>query len=298
MTTNQRIEFMPASTASLIAESVGSLLREAREEIGVSLHEVSLNTKIPEKYLALFEQDAHDRLVDDVYTKIYLKAYGKYLGFETTALVEHYHKERARLGIPMRSADTLPNRHPTKAVERGAMVVTPKLMQTTALALTAIALLGWFGTELKKIVAAPSIAVSSPQDGFVTYDRSVAIEGVTEKEVTLVINGKSVSPDADGKFKDLLNLQEGLNTITITGAKKHSKGMSLARRVIVLPKAEAPLEPSNVMIEEVPAVGAVKVATPKVVAPKPAVPAAVIAPAVEPVPSASPAPTETAPAIN
>lgn len=293
---------MPATTASLIAESVGSMLRQTREELGLSLREVAEQTKIPEKYLGMFENDAHGDLVDDVYTKIYLKAYGKFLGFETSALIDHYRKERARHGIPVRGVETNPDRHPMREVANKALVVTPKLLQTAALAVAALALLGWFGYELKKIVAAPSITLSTPQDGFVTYDRSISVEGVTEKEVMLTINGKLVSPDDSGKFKDQLNLQEGLNTITITGTKKHSKGLTLARRVIVLPKAEAAINPNApIVIEEIPSMPAATTTAP--VAPKKTEPA-VVKPAAEEVntaPGATPTPTGSttpAPATN
>ncbi|MEY4723459.1 MAG: hypothetical protein RLZZ324_972 [Candidatus Parcubacteria bacterium] len=229
---------MAATTSSLLAESVGTLLRSAREELGLSVRDVSLKTKIPEKYLALVEADNHDVMVDDVYTKIYLKAYGKFLGFESADLVDHYNKERMRLGIPVRAPERA-DRHPTREVDSKALVVTPKVMQIAALALVAAGLLGWFGFELKKIVAPPDIALSSPRDGFITYDRTIAVEGVTDSEVSLQINGKDVSPDQSGKFRDSLNLQEGVNVITVTGTKTHSKPMTVERRVIVLPKVMA-----------------------------------------------------------
>jgi hypothetical protein len=238
---------MPATTANLIAESVGSLLRQAREESGLDVHAVATRTKIPEKYIALFEDDAHANLADDVYTKIYLKAYGKFLGFDTGALVEHYQKERARYGIPTSGIER-PDRHPAVSVSTSQLVVTPKVVQVALVALVAIGLLGWFGTEIKKTIAPPSIELASPQDGFVTYDRTVAIEGVTEKEVALSINGKAVSPDGAGKFNDTIDLQEGLNVITITGSKKHSKEMAVSRRVIVLPRDSAalPVDPAAI----------------------------------------------------
>lgn len=241
---------MAATTASLIAESVGALLRQAREEAGFDVREVAQGTKIPERYIALFESDAHGELADDVYTKIYLKAYGKFLGFETSALLEHYRKERGRYGIPAQ-AEERPDRHPTASVASSLLMVTPKLVSTMLLVFMATGLLGWLGLELKKIIAAPSIALASPKDGFVTYDRAVSIEGITEKEVSLSINGKLVSPDDAGHFQDTLELQEGLNIISITGSKKHSKEMAVTRRVIVLPKATAVAPPTDLQIEEV-----------------------------------------------
>ncbi len=225
---------MPATTTSTIAESVGALLRQAREEAGLSLSAVASRSKIPERYLAMFEGDGGAALPEDVYAKIYLKAYGKFLGFDTTTLVDLYRKERARLAPPERR--TAPRRHPTATVPTSAMVVTPKLIQSLLLGLVLVGLVAYFALEIKKIIAPPQISLSSPQDGLVTTERSLIIEGKTEPEVDLRVNGKQVSLDAGGNFRDTLDLQEGLNVITVVGAKKHSREMSVTRRIIVDPK--------------------------------------------------------------
>lgn len=240
-------EAVPATTASLIAESVGALLRQAREEKGLPLSEVALRTKIPERYLWLFEDNAHGQLADDVYTKIYLKAYGKFLGFETAALTEHYRRERARAFCAVRAPDQAGRgRHPATIVPRSQLVVTPRLLQASLLALATVGLLAYFGFQLTKIISPPPISLSSPKDGLVTTERAMSIEGTTENEVSLVINGKQISPDEKGRFKDAIDLREGLNIITVVGSKKHSKAMTVTRRVIVLPKERpAALAPDN-----------------------------------------------------
>lgn len=236
---------MAPTTTSTIAESVGALLRQAREEAGLSLAAVANRTKIPERYLAMFESEGRGALPDDVYAKIYLKAYGKFLGFDTPTLVELYRKERVRLAPPERK--TAPRRHPTTTVPASAMVVTPKLIQAIFLGLIVLGLVAYFAFEIKKIIAPPRISLTSPADGLVTTERDLVIEGRTEPEVALSVNGKPVSLDADGNFHDTLDLQEGLNVITVVGAKKHSKEMSVTRRIIVSPKewptAAAPLGP-------------------------------------------------------
>ncbi len=227
-------------TTTTIAESVGELLRHAREERGVTREALASRTKIPERYVAFFEDGAHDRVADDVYTKIYLKAYAKFVGFDSEALVELFRKERERIAgaarRPIRPA------HPTPGVATGDLVVTPKLIHAALLGLLVVAFAGYFVVELAKIFTPPSIALASPQDGLVTADASVAVEGKTEPEVTLHINGKEVSPDGNGDFKDTIELQTGLNLITVSGAKKHGKEMTVTRRVIVQPPPTTPVD--------------------------------------------------------
>ena len=232
------------TTTSTIAESVSALLRQAREESGLSLPAVAARTKIPERYLAMFEGVGGIGAPEDVYSKIYLKAYGKFLGFDTTTLVDLYRKEHARHAPPERRQS--PKRHPSVSVPTSAMIVTPKLIHAALLGLVVLGLGVYFALEIKKIIAPPQITLAAPQDGLVTTERSLVIEGRTEREVALRVNGKPVSPDSNGNFKDTLDLQEGLNLITVVGTKKHSKEMAVTRRIIVVPKqrptAAAPVE--------------------------------------------------------
>lgn len=221
------------TTTSAIAESVSALLRQAREEAGLSLATVASRTKIPERYLAMFEGEGVP-VPEDVYSKIYLKAYGKFLGFDTTTLVDLYKKEKVRMAPQERRP--APKRHPSASVPTSAMVVTPKLIHAVLLGLVVLGLGIYFALEIKKIVAPPQITLAAPQDGLVTTERNLVIEGRTEREVALRINGKPVSPDGNGNFRDTLDLQEGLNLITVIGAKKHSKEMTVTRRIIVMPK--------------------------------------------------------------
>lgn len=235
-----------STTTSAIADSVSALLKQAREESGLSRSAVALRSKIPERYIALFEDDTNSAMPDDVYVKIYLKAYGKFLGFEANTLLDLYKKEKARFAPPAEttgtrrtrtaSRSTSQRRHPTKSVPESALYVTPKLIQNAFLALTLIGFAAYFGLQIKKLISPPEVTLLSPVDGLVTEDRSLIVEGRTESEVTVRINGKQVSPDADGKFRDSLDLKEGLNLITITGSKKHSKNMTVTRRVIVTEK--------------------------------------------------------------
>ncbi len=221
------------TTTHIVADSVGALLRQAREEKSVTCTEISRRTKIPEQYLHLFENDAHGDLADDVYTKIYLKAYGKFLGFESATLLEHYRRERVR-ALGQARVD-IRRIHPSTSVPDSQLVVTPRIVQSVLLGIVVVGLIAYFGVQITKIVTPPTITVSSPTEGLATENRTISIEGKTESEVALAINGKSISPDSNGNFKDTLDLQEGLNVITIIGAKKHSRPMTVTRRIIVLP---------------------------------------------------------------
>lgn len=221
------------SASCKIADSVGAILKQARTDLGCNRREAAAKTKIPERYIVRFEDGAHDKLPDDVYTKIFLKVYCKFLGLDTQTVVNLYRQERTRSLVPSKTAE---KRHPAQAVPAWHMLVTPQVIKAVIMSAFVIGLAVYFWLVVRSIVSPPSITLNSPQDGLVTTERAVTIDGRTEQEVALRINGKYVAPDGFGNFKDTLELQEGLNVIKVVGMKKHSKETVVVRRIVVEPK--------------------------------------------------------------
>jgi len=222
-----------AAAGCKIAESIGALLKKARTDLGCSRREAATRMKIPERYIAFFEDGAYDKLPEDVYSKIYLKVYCKFLGLDSPTMVNLYRQERSRFAAGQRSAAEPATRHPAKAVPAIALVTTPHLLRNIFLSLLAAGLVAYLGWAIQNIVAAPAISLSSPTEGLMTSDSEIWVEGRTEREIALRINGKYVAPDDNGNFRDKLTLQDGWNEIRVVGAKKHSKEAIITRRVFV-----------------------------------------------------------------
>lgn len=220
-----------------VAETVGQVLARVRGERRLSLSSAAIKTKIPLWYLSALEEGDHERLADDVYGRIWFKAYCTFLGLDAGRAFAAHQNERRRFSPHLEKQRI--DRHPKTAVPASRTIDMPRIVRTTLLASVAIAVAIYFVGSLKRIVSPPAITLSTPADGFVTTQRSLSIEGRTEQEVTLSINGKQVAVDDSGSFRDSIDLREGVNTITVTGSKKHSKPMSVSRRVIVEP-AERP----------------------------------------------------------
>jgi len=243
---------MATKTTSAIAESVSELLRQAREDAGLSVREVATKTRIPEKYIWLFEDKSSlAEAPEDAYSKIYLKAYGKFLGFDTVSIVDLHRRERAQTPKSTIRIEPTERKHPITAVGSSEMVVTPRVIHTAMLGLAGAGLVAYLIYGVIALISPPKVTLLAPYDGMTTTDRNILIEGRTEQEASIMINGKSVNPDESGKFRDTIDLQEGVNTISVSGSKKYSKAMVVNRRVIVLPRAAAP-EPNAVpLFEEV-----------------------------------------------
>lgn len=72
--------------------SIGSRLKQARENKGISIKVVSAKTKIQDKILQALENDDIAHLPNAVYTKAFLKKYAEFLDLDSVPIVEQFEK--------------------------------------------------------------------------------------------------------------------------------------------------------------------------------------------------------------
>jgi cytoskeletal protein RodZ len=72
--------------------SIGSELKQARINKGISIEEVSNKTKIQQRFLEAIEDDNIARLPNAVYAKSFLKKYSQFLGVDPAHIVEQFEK--------------------------------------------------------------------------------------------------------------------------------------------------------------------------------------------------------------
>ncbi len=73
-------------------KEIGNLLREAREQKGISLEEVSEKTKIQERYLGSLEEGDFSPFAGKVYVRGALKNYAEAIGMDPQEVLHLYHE--------------------------------------------------------------------------------------------------------------------------------------------------------------------------------------------------------------
>jgi cytoskeletal protein RodZ len=71
-------------------DEFGHILREARENKGLTLAEVQDKTRINSRFLAALEQGDYDKLPTPVHVRGFLRNYARFLGLDPQPLVERY----------------------------------------------------------------------------------------------------------------------------------------------------------------------------------------------------------------
>lgn len=217
---------------SIVTGLVGNALRSEREKRGLSRAAIATKTKIPASFIAQVE-DTHPALMPQTaYSAIYLKAYCAFLEFDAAEMLRVFKSIAAH---PDRLKDEQ-QRHPTKSISEWKLIAAPTLLRNLIVGAAVVGLLTYLTMQLMKIVQPPAIDVASPADGVIVTGQEVKIEGKTEREVDLRINGEPVFLNENGAFSDTLTLQDGMNVITIVGKKKYGQPQTLTRHVIVEPE--------------------------------------------------------------
>ena len=73
-----------------MAITIGEKLRLAREERGISLRDISEQTRISMRYLEAIETDDYKRLPGGIFNKSFIKSYARYVGYDEREAIEGY----------------------------------------------------------------------------------------------------------------------------------------------------------------------------------------------------------------
>lgn len=220
---------MPLFNKRLIQRSrtLGERLKKVRQEAGLSLEEVEQKIQIRKRYLEAIEQGDYSTLPGPVYIESFLKKYAEFLKVSSEFVLDLYHQQDKKVLKNKYRPDT-----PLSRQKLPKEIITPKLIRNVIIAVAILACLTYLGFEVTRIFSPPDLVVASPEDFVTVHQGSIEIRGKTEPEATLTINGKRIFLDEQGDFLESINLDEGLNTITISATKKRSKANVATRHVL------------------------------------------------------------------
>jgi len=198
-------------------KSIGDQLRFTRLQKGFSLEEVSGRLKVRLEYLRALEDEDYVLLPGGIYGKIFLKKYVNFLGLDYKNIVKNFVKERK---IYLSEADDVFSK---KVIKRHKLIIFPKVFRNILIILAIITCVLYLGIYLKKITAAPKLAIIEPTSNQVQKELSINVQGETEPESEVAINGQSVLIDKRGMFWQTIVLKKGVNIIVVK-AKKNIVG--------------------------------------------------------------------------
>lgn len=206
--------------------SLGEQFCAAREKSGESRAALAARLQIPSKYLAALESNNFAALPRArVFRHAYVAGYAAALGLESaTCLMEFDRAGGAEEGGMI---------HPHTTIKLFPFASVSMLVRNLVLAGFVLIFVGYLGWQLKGIIKPPRLVVYAPLEGDVSATASVAVQGETQPETRLTINGQTVVVSATGLFNAKIDAVEGVNTIIIAATAKHGKITTVTRHVVV-----------------------------------------------------------------
>lgn len=131
-----------------MAASFGEQLRLAREARGISLREISEQTRISTRYLEAIESGDLKRLPGGIFNRSFIKAYAKYVGYDEREALEAYARTAREQGASPDEVTTTPYKSHVYTDGTGARSPLVTLMLTililAILSLGVYAALHWY----------------------------------------------------------------------------------------------------------------------------------------------------------
>lgn len=207
-------------------ETLGNVLERIRTEAHLSVERAANLSRIRPDFIEAMECDDFTSLPSDLYARKFLMAYAAVLELDQRKVLERYEREQRAPKVEEISLK------PAPAPAKRQIVLTRVFYGVSVLVLF-LGVVGYLGWQLKGLVEPPVLSIETPSNDIIVDQASVVVEGQTQEESTVTINGQPVSVDTSGHFEELVGLKEGVNTITISARTKHSSETTVHRRILV-----------------------------------------------------------------
>ncbi|MEK7631273.1 MAG: helix-turn-helix domain-containing protein [Patescibacteria group bacterium] len=211
----------PFERRELPADTLGESIKMVREEDGLTIAELGQRANVQAKYVAAIEAGRYDQTPGPTYVRGFLRSIAEVLNLSADTVVARFE------GEPF---PTSPGATPHAGMRT---FFSYKIIRILGLAAVLLAALVYFGVQITRIVAPPPLAVTQPATDIVAQEPQVLLEGNTEPEVDVTVNGRSIQVDSQGHFSETVDLQPGVNTLVVMARKKRSRTATITRQVLV-----------------------------------------------------------------
>lgn len=215
-------------------------LKELRESAGLSVEQMSQQTKLSRAYILAIEECRFSDLPKGaVYQKCFIKQYLRAAGVNPAPYLRQFMLEEHGTKKPSET-------HCPPIAHKWLLPIhnLPGLARLGILAFGILGIIGYLGLQVHNIVQPPTLHISSPVNGFITTQSQLTVTGLATEESTISINGKDIVANEKGQFEEEIDLVPGVNSIIVSAAKKHGK-TTTQTRYVTLQKVKERVEVSE-----------------------------------------------------
>lgn len=204
---------------------VGQRLQDERIKRGLSLEDVSNQTKIRTSFLTAIEKGEYGKLPSVTYAQGFVRNYARFLGLpekETLAIFRREFDEEKYIRVLPQGMTKDGDYIPSKFRVRQTMIL---------IALIFVAIVAFIVYQYRFLIFNPELYIASPGDNAVVYSSRVVVVGKTDPNATILVDTFPVSVNSNGEFRKVINLFPGKSTITIKATNKYGR-QSVEKRTV------------------------------------------------------------------
>lgn len=204
---------------------VGQRLAEERERKGLSLQDVSEQTKIRKNFLEAIENGEYEKLPSSTVAHGFVRNYTLFLGLSEKEIMALFRREF--------DEDKIYRVLPEGFSREDFPVTRRKNSKFLLIAVLFVVLLGFIVVQYKDAIFSPGVSITTPKEDEVIYSTTITVTGKTNPENVVYVNSFPVSVDDSGNFKKTLSVFSGKNAIKIKVINRFNKVTEIQRDVEV-----------------------------------------------------------------
>lgn len=196
---------------------IGEKLAQERKSRGLTIEDVAKATKIKASFLLALEKGDYKKLPSGIYAQGFISNYAQYLGVskrEALALFRREYYDDKPLSVLPESLSKN---------QRGVPFTFRFSQSLVAIMFIMAAVLLYLLFQFRSIFIDPSLVITHPKEGFVTSASSVTVQGKTDGDSVVYINGQSTTVDQSGRFQKKIEIFAGTAIITVKAVNRFGR---------------------------------------------------------------------------
>lgn len=207
----------------------GEKLQEARLEKGLTLEDVSKNTKIKVEFLEHIENGEYEKLPSVSYAHGFVRNYAEFLGLPEKEIMALFRREfdedKFYRVLPKGFEKTEEFSVSKFRLERTIVVII----------LIFVVFMGYLLFQYRYAFLNPPLNIISPQNNTVISSSTIDVIGRTDANATVYIDKNITSVNQNGNFSKTINVFPGETVITVRVINKFSRETEQQIKVDVKP---------------------------------------------------------------
>lgn len=186
-------------------KSVPEILKKRREELGLSVEEISQKIKIHKKYLVALEDNDSKVFDSKVIARGFLIKYCRYLGLNDQKIVAFWRRD----------FDLQIQKKPKKIDLLDKLYFSPRFFLILGFLFTVFVIVSFSFFQYFQLKKPPKININEPVDGLSVKNDNVVLKGSVSKNAELFLNNKKINITSDGEFTEKIYLTKGFNKLLV-----------------------------------------------------------------------------------